>query len=187
MYFIQLPLFQQILISQKIQQSNSQHSKFIFLTMNVITGDDYFSEMVIDIQQRSVLLYLLFRCWHMETRLNVNTVWWAIHNKIDFQLSSDKLTVLILTTKFNQSYINIISTTAKLIIDNVFHNVCFLLLSIVENGCTNTYIGKVILCFSTNILSALYIITQCLLNEESVLQIINILLNRISFYSYPLY
>ena len=38
--------------------------------------------------------------------------------------------MIILATKFNQSYVHIISSTAKLIIDNVFHNVCFLLLAV---------------------------------------------------------
>ena len=52
--------------------------------------------------------------------------------------------MIILATKFNQSYVHIISPTAKLIIDNVFHNVCFLLLSIVENGCTYADICEVV-------------------------------------------
>ena len=82
---------------------------------------------------------MLFLFWrrHVKSRLDIHSVWRAVHHKVYFQLLSDKLTVFVLTTKFNQSYINIISTTTKLIIDNVFHNVRFFLLSIVENGCTN--------------------------------------------------
>ena len=50
-------MIQQVLIRQKIQQSDSQHSEFVLLAMNVITNND-------------------------------------------------KLTVLILATKFNQSYVH---------------------------------------------------------------------------------
>ena len=67
--------------------------------------------------------------------------------------------MIILATKFNQSYVHIISTTTKLIIDNIFHNVRFLLLPIVENGCTNAYVCKIVFRLSTDIFSAFHIIT----------------------------
>ena len=65
--------------------------------------------------------------------------------------------MIILATKFNQSYVHIISSTAKLIIDNVFHNVCFLLLTIVKNGCTYADICEVVFRLGTNIFSAFHI------------------------------
>ena len=65
--------------------------------------------------------------------------------------------MIILATKFNQSYVHIISSTAKLIIDNVFHNVCFLLLTIVKNGCTYADICEVVFRLSTDIFSAFHI------------------------------
>ena len=65
--------------------------------------------------------------------------------------------MIILATKFNQSYVHIISSTAKLIIDNVFHNVCFLLLTIVKNGCTYADVRKVVFRLSTDIFSAFHI------------------------------
>ena len=78
----------------------------------------------------SLLLFLFWRR-HVKNRLDIHSVWRAVHHKVYLQLFSDKLTVLILATKFNQSYVHIISSTAKLIIDNVFHNVRFLLLAVV--------------------------------------------------------
>lgn len=68
--------------------------------------------------------------------------------------------MIILATKFNQSYVHIISTATKLIIDNVFHNVCFLLLTIVKNGCTYADICEVVFRLGTNIFSAFHIIAQ---------------------------
>ena len=65
--------------------------------------------------------------------------------------------MITLATKFNQSYVHIISSTAKLIIDNVFHNVCFLLLTIVKNGCTYADVRKVVFRLSTDIFSAFHI------------------------------
>ena len=114
--------------------------------------------MVVDRQQWATFLLFLLRRRHVESRLNIHPVWRTVHDKINLQLFSDKLTVLILATKYNQSYINIISSTAKLIIDNVFHNVRFLLLSIVENGCTNADICEVVFRLGTNIFSAFHII-----------------------------
>ena len=43
-----LSLLQQVLIRQKIQQSNSQYSKFVLLAMNVITNNDNLTKVVID-------------------------------------------------------------------------------------------------------------------------------------------
>ena len=71
------------------------------------------------------------------------------------QLLSDKLAILILATKFNQSYVHIISSSAKLIIDNVFHNMRFFLLTIVENGCTYADICEVVFRLGTNLLAEL--------------------------------
>ena len=66
--------------------------------------------------------------------------------------------MIILATKFNQSYVHIISTATKLIIDNVFHNVRLFLLSIVENGCTNADVREIVFRLGTNIFSAFHII-----------------------------
>ena len=41
-------LLQQILVCQKIQKSNSQHSEFVLFAMDVITNNDYLSEVVVD-------------------------------------------------------------------------------------------------------------------------------------------
>ena len=131
-----------------------------------------------------MLLCFFFWCWHVESRLNVNAIWWTIHYKIHFQLSSDELTVLIFASKFYQTDINIIPTATKFVVDNVFHDVRLFLLAIVEYGSTDTNICKIILGFSTNVFSAFYIITQCLLYEERIFQIINILLYRVPFYGY---
>ncbi len=70
----------------------------------------------------------------MESRLNIHSVWWTVHHKVNLQLLSDKLAILVLATKFNQSDINIISTATKFVIDNVFHNVRFFLLTIVGSA-----------------------------------------------------
>ena len=102
----------------------------------------------------------------MKSRLDIHSVWRAVHHKVYLQLFSDKLTVLILATKFNQSYVHIISSTAKFIIDNVFHNVRFFLLSIVENGCTYADISEVVFRLGTNIFSAFHIIAQGFLYQE---------------------
>ena len=48
MLFIQLPLFQQVLVCQEIQEPDSQHAEFIFFAMNVITNNDNLAEVVID-------------------------------------------------------------------------------------------------------------------------------------------
>ena len=99
--------------------------------MNVITDNDNLTEMVVDRQERATLLCLLFWCWHMESRLYVNTIWWAIYHKINFQLPSDKLSVFIFATKFYQTDIHIIATTTKFVVDDILHNVRFFLLAIV--------------------------------------------------------
>ncbi len=83
-------------------------------------------------------------------------------------------------------YVHIISSTAKLIIDNVFHNVRFFLLSIVENGCTYADISEVVFRLGTNIFSAFHIIAQGFLYQERVFQIVNVLFYSVSFYGYPL-
>ena len=89
------------------------------------------------------ILIFFFWCWHMEGRLDIYTIWGTVHDKVDFQLSSDKLlAVLILSSNFDQANIHTISTAAKFIIDDVLHNVCLLLLAIIEYGCTNANIGK---------------------------------------------
>ena len=45
---LRLTLFKYFLIRQKIQQSNSQHSEFVLLAMNVITNNDNLTKVVID-------------------------------------------------------------------------------------------------------------------------------------------
>ena len=115
--------------------------------------------MIVDRQERATLLYLLFYCRHVESRLYVNTIWRTVHHKVNFQLSSDKPSVLIFASKLHQTSIHIIATTAKFIVYDILHNVRFFLLTVVENGCTNTNIGKIIFCFSTDVLPALHIIT----------------------------
>ena len=94
--------------------------------------------------------------------------------------------MIILATKFNQSYVHIISSTAKLIIDNVFHNVCFLLLAIVENGSTYADVCEVVFRLGTNIFSSFHIIAQSFFYQERVFQIVNVLFYSVSFYGYPL-
>ena len=118
----------------------------------------------------------------MKSRLDIHSVWRAVHHKVYLQLFSDKLAVLILATKFNLSYVHIISSTAKLIIDNVFHNVCFLLLTIVENGRTYADICEVVFRLGTNIFSVFHIIAQGFLYQERVFQIVNVLFYSVSFY-----
>ena len=45
---MRLTLFKYFLVCQEIQQSNSQHSKFVLLAMNVITNNDNLTKVVID-------------------------------------------------------------------------------------------------------------------------------------------
>ena len=47
---MRLTLFKYFLVCQEIQQSNSQHSKFVLLAMNVITNNDNLTKVVIDWQ-----------------------------------------------------------------------------------------------------------------------------------------
>lgn len=51
--------------------------------MNVITDNDYFSEMVVDGQQEATLLLFFFWRRHMESRLDIDSVWRAIYDKIN--------------------------------------------------------------------------------------------------------
>lgn len=45
---MRLTLFKYFFVCQEIQQSNSQHSKFVLLAMNVITNNDNLTKVVID-------------------------------------------------------------------------------------------------------------------------------------------
>ena len=105
--------------------------------MNVITDNDYFTEMVIDRQQGATLLLFFFQCWHMKSRLDINSIWWSVHHKVHFHLPSYELAIFILATKFHQTNIHIIATTTKFVVDDILHDVRLFLLAIVKNGSTN--------------------------------------------------
>ena len=45
-----LSLLQQVLVCQEIQESDSQHTEFVLLAMNVIPNNDNLKEVVIDWQ-----------------------------------------------------------------------------------------------------------------------------------------
>ena len=45
---LRLTLFKYFLVCQEIQESDSQHTEFVLLTMNVITNNDNLTKVVID-------------------------------------------------------------------------------------------------------------------------------------------
>ena len=45
---MRLTLFKYFLVCQEIQESDSQHTEFVLLAMNVITNNDNLTEVVID-------------------------------------------------------------------------------------------------------------------------------------------
>ena len=61
---------------------------------------------------------MLFIFWrrHVKSRLDIHSVWRTVHRKINLQLFSDKLAVLILATKSTFFDIGIIFYTVKIMI-----------------------------------------------------------------------
>ena len=74
-------------------------------------------------------------------------------------------------------HIHLASTSAQLIIYDIFHDMGFFLLSQSQNGIPQSQIAEIIFGKTSDVLFALHIIPNRLLNDESILHIADIFID----------
>jgi len=94
----------------------------------MIFDNNYFFERVVNIKQKSRFLSFLCISGHHERRLNIIALASLICNEINLILFAESFAILVSSTMFNLSHIDLKSSNFKLIIDNVFHYMVFFLL-----------------------------------------------------------
>ena len=90
--------------------------------------------------KRECLLFPLFCGWNGICRLDVHLLWSAIDHKVDFVLPCLVRAVLS-ARKHYHAYIDRVSTSDQLTVDDVFHQVCRFRLAEIDACISEAWIG----------------------------------------------
>ena len=128
----------------------------------VLYNDDFFKGIVYTVKGICLLRSFL-RIVDMKRRLDIVSLAASVHYKIDFSLNSHFLCGFLLVFYtleiLHNTDVNIIPTTDKLIVYDVFHNMCFFNLPEIQSCVPESNIGVIILQRRVKIFRALYIIS----------------------------
>ena len=93
----------------------------------------------------------------------------TVHHEINLKIPTLQLAIFISLETLNYADIHAIALFAKLVIDNILHNMSVFYLSEVKNCISDTDVLEVILGACTNIFATFHIIAQCLADNEGIL------------------
>ena len=143
---------------------------------NSFFNDNNFFERIRNSHQRILLLQHFFLIRNGKCRLNIITLIRLIANKIYFRLNSHRFAVFVFTV-FNDAYVNVESHYFKFVIDNIFHNMSFFVLTEVKPRVSQADIGVVIFRRSIDIFFPFNIVAFCLRNQIGIAQIFEIMID----------
>ena len=125
-----------------------------------LTGDDDLFERIVHLGQRSLFVLLLALAVHAEGRLDIIAFAALVAYKVNFQLGTLLLSVLVADDYGDNSDVNVETSNQQLIVDDVFHYVGLFILSEIDAGVAQSHVGEIILGWGVDIFLAFDIITH---------------------------
>lgn len=106
--------------------------------------DDDFLERVSNLTKRPCLLFDFLSGRHIESGLDIISVITAVCNKVHFERFSDSLSLFVCRALNKITYVNPKASDAKLVKDDVLHNMAFILLAESEYRITDADVGEIV-------------------------------------------
>ena len=125
---------------------------------------------------------LLFFVRHLKRRLYVIALAGLIHHKVYFQMDSLLLAVWSPLTYFDLPDVHLISPYAKLIVDNVFHNVVLFLLTEIDECIADARVFEIVLRQSADVFTPLDVISLGPVDDKGLLQISEVVVYSLARY-----
>ena len=178
---------QRLLVGQEVDEAHGGDALVVAMDGNVVAHDDDFLERVADLDERGLFLLAFLIATDVVGRLYIVAAAAEVADEVDFELCLSSRAVLIGIGDRHDAYIDVESTNAQLIVDNVLHDVRALVLPEVDAGIAQPHVGEVVFAGSVNIVAALHIVAHGTLHKERVAEMVQVDLHRSLVYAHVLH
>lgn len=158
---------------KQVDQVAVENPVFIVEVMRDIHTNDDFFEKILGKQQRIKLRRSLLLCIHSECGLNIDFPVSIIDHKVDLLLRIGTLCSIGYNADIDR-----VAAPQKLVVDQVFHDMTGIILSVIQPCIAKTDVRIVVLVRIVKIGLALDIIALCYGNQKRVNNILHIVRNK---------
>ena len=123
-----------VFVQQEVIDAHNQDSILIVMRCRSVLGDDNTLEEIPGQHQRTLLLLHLGLIRNRVSRLDIITLGTFIEDKVDFQLFTDAVALLIGVILYDDAHIHIEAADFQLIQNDVFHDVGFFQVPEIQTG-----------------------------------------------------